>query len=253
VARRQDRVRGVAQQRDRGEVARVALADRGVGEGEHDVRVAAAQQRQRVRRLGLRQRHLDASGLRFAIAFPILAAIGARTRGVPLRYPAGKGRLFALVTAAYFVIPFALMNLGGAAIPSGLAAVLFSMVSLFILALSLPVLGTSITRRQAAGVGAALAALAALIAPPDRRRRRREPARRARLARRRRHARRGLRGAQARRARDEPADDQHAADGRRLAAAAGRGAAAAITATTGGARAPLGRPRRSPDPAILRA
>src|SRR5215217_2225962 len=92
---------------------------------------------------------ITASGLRFAIAFPILAAIVARMRDVPLRYPAGKGRLFAMVTAAYFVIPFALMNLGGAAIPSGLSAVLFSMVSLLILALSVPVLGTSITRRQA--------------------------------------------------------------------------------------------------------
>jgi putative membrane protein PagO len=107
---------------------------------------------------------ITASGLRFAIAFPILAAIVGRTRGVPLRYPAGKGRLFALVAAAYFAVPFALMNLGGAAIPSGLAAVLFSMVSLFILALSVPVLGTRITRRQATGVGVALAALAALIA-----------------------------------------------------------------------------------------
>ena len=107
---------------------------------------------------------VTAAGLRFAIAFPILAAIVARTRGVPLRYPSGKGRLFALVTAAYFGLPFALMNLGGAAIPSGLSAVLFSMVSLFILALSVPVLGARISRRQATGVGAALAALAALIA-----------------------------------------------------------------------------------------
>jgi len=107
---------------------------------------------------------ITASGLRFAIAFPILAAIVARTRGVPLRYPSGKGRLFALVTVAYFVLPFALMNLGGAAIPSGLSAVLFSMVSIFILALSVPLLGARISRRQAIGVGAALAALAALIA-----------------------------------------------------------------------------------------
>ena len=108
---------------------------------------------------------ITASGLRFAIAFPILAAIVAHTRGVPLRYPPGKGRLFAFVTLAYFALPFALMNLGGAAIPSGLSAVLFSMVSIFILALSVPVLGTRITRRQAVGVGAARAALAARIAP----------------------------------------------------------------------------------------
>ena len=107
---------------------------------------------------------ITASGLRFAIAFPILAAIVARTRGVPLRYPAGRGGLFALVTLAYFVLPFALMNLGGAAIPSGLSAVLFSMVSIFILALSVPVLGTRISRHQTIGVGAALVALAVLIA-----------------------------------------------------------------------------------------
>ena len=107
---------------------------------------------------------ITASGLRFAIAFPILALIVARSRDIPLRYPPGKGRLLALVTCAYFALPFALMNLGGAAIPSGLSAVLFSMVSIFILALSVPVLGARITRRQATGVGAALAALAALIA-----------------------------------------------------------------------------------------
>jgi putative membrane protein PagO len=106
---------------------------------------------------------ITASGLRFAIAFPVLAVIVAGSRAVPLRYPTGKGRLFAVVTVGYFAIPFALMNLGSAAIPSGLAAVLFSMVSLFILALSVPVLGSRITRRQAAGVGVALAALAALI------------------------------------------------------------------------------------------
>jgi putative membrane protein PagO len=107
---------------------------------------------------------LTSSGLRFAIAFPLLALIVARTPGVPLRYPKGRGRLFALVTFAYFGAPFALMNLGGAVIPSGLSAVLFASVSIFILALSVPVLGARITRRQAASVGVALAALSALIA-----------------------------------------------------------------------------------------
>lgn len=106
---------------------------------------------------------LTAAGLRFAIAFPLLALIVARM-GVPLRYPRGHGRLFALVTLAYFTLPYVLMNFGGRAIPSGLAAVLFATVSVFIVALSVPVLGARITRRQAIGVGVALAALAALIA-----------------------------------------------------------------------------------------
>src|SRR5512133_822336 len=75
---------------------------------------------------------LTASGLRFAIAFPLLAIIVTRTPGVSLRYPRGRGRLFALVTFAYFAAPYALMNLGGSAIPSGLAAVLFASVSMFI-------------------------------------------------------------------------------------------------------------------------
>jgi putative membrane protein PagO len=61
-------------------------------------------------------------------------------------------------------VPFALMNLGSAAVPSGLAAVLFATVSLFIIAFSVPLLGARITRRQATGVGVALTALAALIA-----------------------------------------------------------------------------------------
>jgi putative membrane protein PagO len=107
---------------------------------------------------------LTASGLRFAIAFPLLAVIVARTPGVSLRYPRGRGGLLALVTLAYFAGPYALMNLGGAVIPSGLSAVLFATVSIFIVGLSAPVLGAVISRRQAFGVGLALAALAALIA-----------------------------------------------------------------------------------------
>jgi putative membrane protein PagO len=107
---------------------------------------------------------LTAAGLRFAIAFPLLALIVARMPGVPLRYPPGNGRLLALVTLAYFTLPYVLMNFGGRAIPSGLAAVLFATVSIFIVALSVPLLGAAITRRQAVGVGVALAALAALIA-----------------------------------------------------------------------------------------
>lgn len=107
---------------------------------------------------------ITASGLRFAIAFPLLALIVAGRPGVPLRYPPGHGRLFALVTVGYFTVPFVLMNVGSAGVPSGLAAVLFASVAMFIVVLSVPILGTRIGARQAAGVTGALAALVALIA-----------------------------------------------------------------------------------------
>src|SRR3954471_11562514 len=107
---------------------------------------------------------ITASGLRFAIASPLLALIVTRVPSATLRYPPGHRRLLAIVTLGYFVVPFALMNLGSAVIPSGLAAVLFSTVALFILAFSVLFLGTRISRRQAGAVGAALAATTALIA-----------------------------------------------------------------------------------------
>jgi putative membrane protein PagO len=107
---------------------------------------------------------ISATGARFAIAFPLLALIVARRPGVPLRYPPGHRRLFALVTLAYFTVPFVLMNVGSARVPSGLAAVLFATTSIFIVVLSVPVLGARITRRQAGGVATALIALVALIA-----------------------------------------------------------------------------------------
>jgi putative membrane protein PagO len=107
---------------------------------------------------------ITACGLRFAIAFPVLALVVGRLPAVGLRYPPGTRRLFALVTVAYFAVPFSLMNLGSEVIPSGLAAVLFATVSIFILVLSVPLLGATVSRRQAGGVGVALAALAALIA-----------------------------------------------------------------------------------------
>jgi drug/metabolite transporter (DMT)-like permease len=107
---------------------------------------------------------ITASGLRFAIAFPLLALVVARRPGVPLRYPRGHGRLLVLVTLGYFTVPFVLMNLGSAAVPSGLAAVLFATVAVFIVVLSVPVLHTRIGRRQAAGAAVALTALVALVA-----------------------------------------------------------------------------------------
>ena len=105
---------------------------------------------------------ITASGLRFAVAFPLLALVLARRPGVSLRYPPGHRRLLALVTLAYFTVPFVLMNLGTAAVPSGLAAVLFATVAVFIVVLSVPALGIRISGRQTAGVTVALGALVAI-------------------------------------------------------------------------------------------
>ena len=107
---------------------------------------------------------ITASGLRLLFAFPLLALIVARKPAIPLRYPPGHRRLMALVTIGYFTVPFVLMNVGSGAVPSGLAAVLFASVAIFIVVLSVPVLGTRIGWRQGAGIGVALAALVALIA-----------------------------------------------------------------------------------------
>ena len=60
VRRRQDRVRRVAQERDRREVLPVAPRDGGVGERKHEVGLALPQQPQPVLRLGLHERQLDA-------------------------------------------------------------------------------------------------------------------------------------------------------------------------------------------------
>ncbi len=107
---------------------------------------------------------ITASGGRLLLAFPILALMIARRGGVPLRYPAGHGRLFAIVTVGYFTVPFVLMNVGSARVASGLAAVLFSSVALFIPLLSVPILRTRISRRQGLGISGAMVALVALIA-----------------------------------------------------------------------------------------
>jgi drug/metabolite transporter (DMT)-like permease len=59
---------------------------------------------------------ITASGLRFAIAFPVLALLVARMPGVPLRYPPGHRQHFALLTVGYLVT----FN----ALPMGLAGLL---------------------------------------------------------------------------------------------------------------------------------
>ena len=108
---------------------------------------------------------ITASGLRFAIAFPVLALIIARLPGTPLRYPRGRRRVFLLVTLGLLRRPLRPDEPGqrGRALRPGRRALrhgVRSSSSSSPCRCSAP----AITGRQAAGVGVALAALAALIA-----------------------------------------------------------------------------------------
>lgn len=92
-----------------------------------------------------------ASGLRFLIAFPILLLV-ARIQGEPLLFPRSQRGLFFLIVACYFCIPYLLINVGEQSISSGLAAMLFSSMPVFILIFSAIVLGQPIRMVQMAGI-----------------------------------------------------------------------------------------------------
>jgi len=106
---------------------------------------------------------LTAAGLRFLVAFPLLILVVHRWPGAQLRYPPGKGGLFAFVTVVYLIVPYALLNVGEQSITSGLTAILFSSVSAFLVIFAWLLLGTRITLRQWSGVLLGMSLLSILI------------------------------------------------------------------------------------------
>ena len=166
---------------------------------------------------------ITASGLRFAIAFPVLALIVARRPGVPLRYPTRPGPAVRARHRRLLRRPVRAHEPRQRRDPlRARRGPLRDRGDLHPRSSPSPCSASRIRGRQAAGVAVALAALAALIANQIGLGGERPPARRARPARRRGHARAGLRAAQARRRRDQPAHAQRAADGPRRAARSAR-------------------------------
>lgn len=105
---------------------------------------------------------LTAAGLRFLIAFPALLAF-ALWRGEPLRFPKGYGAYFSAMVLGYFCLPFFLINYGEQHVSSGLAALLFSSMPLYMLIFAAILLRERIHWRQMLGIGLGFYALAMVI------------------------------------------------------------------------------------------
>lgn len=105
---------------------------------------------------------LTAAGLRFLIAFPLFLALTLVCRE-PLYFPKGKRGFFAFVTLGYFTIPYYLLNHGEMFVSSGLTALLFSAMPVFILIFSAVLLKERIALFQVFGIGIGFFALYMII------------------------------------------------------------------------------------------
>lgn len=105
---------------------------------------------------------LTAAGLRFLIAFPPLLVF-AQWRGEPLRFPKGHSVYFSAMVLGYFCLPFFLINYGERHVSSGLAALLFSSMPLYMLIFAAILLRERIHWRQILGIGLGFYALAMVI------------------------------------------------------------------------------------------
>lgn len=94
---------------------------------------------------------LTASGLRFLIAFPMFLGF-ALIRREPVFYPSGSFWFFAFVTLSYFSVPYYLLNYGEVHVSSGLTALLFSCMPVFILLFSALFLREKIYFSQVVGI-----------------------------------------------------------------------------------------------------
>lgn len=94
---------------------------------------------------------LTASGLRFLIAFPLFLCF-ALMRGDSIFFPRGGGGFFIFVTLSYFSLPYYLLNYGETHVSSGLTALLFSCMPVFILIFSSIFLRERIYLTQVMGI-----------------------------------------------------------------------------------------------------
>jgi drug/metabolite transporter (DMT)-like permease len=101
---------------------------------------------------------LTSAGLRFLIAFPLFLTF-AWVRGESVFFPKGSGWFFVFVTVSYFSVPYYLLNYGETHVSSGLTALLFSTMPVFILLFSVAFLREKIYLSQIIGIATGFASL----------------------------------------------------------------------------------------------
>ncbi|MBK5530615.1 EamA family transporter [Pseudomonas sp. TH06] len=105
---------------------------------------------------------LTAAGLRFLIAFPLFLGF-AVLRKEPLLFPRQSRWFFVFVTLSYFSLPYYLLNYGEMHVSSGLTALLFSGMPVFILIFSAVFLREKIHPAQMFGIAIGFGSLFMII------------------------------------------------------------------------------------------
>lgn len=105
---------------------------------------------------------LTAAGLRFLIAFPLFLSF-ALLRREPLLFPRQSRWFFVFVTLSYFSLPYYLLNYGEMHVSSGLTALLFSCMPVFILIFSAIFLREKIYPSQVIGIAIGFGSLFMII------------------------------------------------------------------------------------------
>jgi putative membrane protein PagO len=105
---------------------------------------------------------LTAAGLRFLIAFPLFLSF-ALLRKEPLLFPRKSRWFFVFVTLSYFSLPYYLLNYGEMHVSSGLTALLFSCMPVFILIFSALFLREKIYPSQVLGIAIGFGSLFMII------------------------------------------------------------------------------------------
>ncbi|WP_240975806.1 DMT family transporter [Paraburkholderia aromaticivorans] len=105
---------------------------------------------------------LTAAGLRFLIAFPLFLVF-ALVRKQSLLFPREKSGFFIFVTVGYFSVPYYLLNYGEIHVASGLTALLFSSMPVFILIFSALFLGEKIYLSQCIGIAVGFGSLYMIV------------------------------------------------------------------------------------------
>ena len=105
---------------------------------------------------------LISAGIRFLIAFPMFLAF-AVSRREPILYPRRSLRFGAFIVLGYFAVPYWFLNYGEQYVSSGLTALLFSTMPVFILIFSWLIMKDCILISQVVGMLLGFAALTMII------------------------------------------------------------------------------------------